>query len=55
MASQNHGGLVKKGVIVNVMTIVTSRKLIKEPEIVDFLFKDNLGTEILKNSPIGEG
>ena len=49
------GRLVKKGVIVNFMTIVTSKKLIKEPEIVDFLFKDNLGTEVLKVSPIGEG
>ena len=37
------------------MTLLTSRKVIKELEIVNFLLKAQLDTEDLKSSPIREG
>ena len=49
------GRLVKRGVIVNFMTLLAAKKPIKEPEIIDWLFRKELRTAVLKVSSIGRG
>ena len=49
------GRLVKGGVNVNFMTLLAPKKPMKEPEIIYWIFKNQLTMAVLKVNPIGNG